>query len=150
MIMITPNSLISVFVSMIVTLIAILTFIHSSYVVTNNISLDHSTFVFLYWFNCTFVCFGFALNFIVGILLTKSNVKFVLMFQKVHRFLNNQSSFQHIIIWTWIIVIMVFSSYVIVLTYYLYANMGAPFSAVYASYFFNILDVNIIYAIRVI
>ena len=144
---ITPNSLISVFVSMIMTLIAILTFVHSSYVITLNIS-DHAS-VFLYWFNCAFVCFGFALNFMIGLNLTKSNVQFVLMFQKVHRFINNQSGFNQIIIWTWIIVIMVFSSYVIVLTY-LYANMSAKFSKVYAAYFFIIFDVNIVYAIRVI
>ena len=44
---------------------------------------------------------------------------------------------------------MVFSSYVIVLTC-LYVNMGAPFNAVYGSYFFIIFDINIISAIQVI
>ena len=145
----TPNSFISVFVSMIATLIAILTFVHMTYVITIDISLEHTTSASLSFFNCTFVCFGFALNFMIGLILTKSNVQFVLVFQKVHRFMNNQAGFNNVIIWTWITVIMIFSSYVIVLTF-LYANMGAPFNAVYAAYFYIIFDVNIIYAIRVI
>ena len=145
---ITSNSHISVFISMTATLMVILTFVHSAYVITINMSSDH-TVVFLFWFNCTFVCLGFALNFMIGVILTNRNVQFVLMLQKVHRFINNQSSFKHIIIWTWIIVIMVFSSYIIVLTY-LYANLGALFSAVYVSYFFIIFDFNIIYTVRII
>ena len=146
---ITPNSFITNFFAMIATLVYIFTFVHCTYLVTVNKEI-HTRSTFMYYipfYNCFFYSFGLSMNFVNGVIRTKSNIQFVLMFQKVHRFINNESGFKHIIIWSWIIFLEVLSIYTIVFTYF-QIQIGTLFS-VYAIYFLIIFDFNVIYFMRV-
>ena len=148
---ISPNSRIANFVSMVATLVSISAFIHCTYVgLTNKQSIARNTvMVSIALFTCFFYSFGFTINFVIGLIQSKSNVKFVLTFQKVHRFINNDTDVNHINIWIWIDFLVVLVIYFIVFTY-LQIKMGAPFSSAYTVYFLIIFDVNIIYVIRII
>ena len=148
---ITPNSLISKFVSMFATLGFMIAFVHCTYaVMCNHRSLGHTSFMYYnFLYNCIFYCFGISLNFVIELIRTNSNVQFVLKFQKVHRFINNKSSINQMIIWTWIIILQILSVYVIVYTYF-YVKIGVPFYSTYAGYILVVFDFNVIYVMRVL
>ena len=147
---ITPNSLISNFVSMIVTVAFIFLFIFGTYFVNvNKYSLGYSTFIIIS-FNiaCVFFCIGFILNLVIGITQTRNNVQFVLIFQKVHK-LFNQDSVNHFIIWNLILGIVALGFYLIIFTCF-FVQSGLPFYSVFYCYLAVVFDFNIIYAMRLI
>ena len=148
---ITPNSLFSKIVSMIATLVFIFGFVHFSYTALTTLKgLGHPTFMHVVsCYNCIFYCFGVVLNFMIELFRTKRNVQFVLKFQKVHRFINNQSGFNNIIIWTWIIVIVILSIYGIAFTY-LNTKIASRFHSNCYVYILIVFDFNIVYITRIL
>lgn len=144
---ITPNSRISNFVSMIATVVFIYIFIFN---MCEMISVELTGFnYFLCVYNGIYTSFGFVMNFMTGVIQTKSNVKFVLTFQNVHRFINNETSFNHIIIWNWIVVLGILG-FDVIFTVYLHINIGFPFYSAYTAYLVIFFDCNIIYVIQII
>lgn len=100
------------------------------------------------FYNCVFNCFGFAMNFVTGIIHTNDNIQMLLAFQKIHRFLKNDDSLHNIIIWNWFFVIVVIGFYVILTCCIL--RIGIPFFAIYVVYFLIVFDINMVYVIRIV
>ena len=148
---IAPNSLISNFISMIGTVIYIFAFILCSYmVILNKESLQYTTTVYMsYFYDCVIYCIGFLVNFVSGITQSKNSIQFVLIFQKVHRFFNNDERVRHFIAWNCILIVMALSFYCIGLTCF-HIRLDLPFYSVYGTYLLIIFDFNTIYVIRLI
>ena len=150
---ITPNSLISNVISLIVTIIFICAFIHCTYnmvaIAEQNIGSDRDFMSYFSFYNCAFFCFGCTLNFLIGIFHTKTNIQFVLTYQEVHRFLNDKTSIVKFVVWNWIIVVGIVGFYAIIVTCF-HTLMGTPFKSVYAAYIMMAFDFNMVYVIRVI
>ena len=93
---ISTNSFLQSLVSLLETVCLWIVFLHS----LNMFVCDHAKmFIKLYisaTFDCIFNCLGFTMNLIVSFFQIKNNVKFILIFQKVHRILN---SFKNNAIW---------------------------------------------------
>ncbi|KAF9412171.1 hypothetical protein HW555_009244, partial [Spodoptera exigua] len=87
--------------------------------------------------------------FIIATIQTKRNIKFVLTFQKVHRFLNDKTSFNHFTTWNWIVVFGTLSANIIMNTF-LFVQAGQSIVKVYSCYFLIFFDCNIIYFTRMI
>lgn len=146
-----PNSFFSNFVSTIVTLVFFCLNILCAYLhVLNKDSLGHTPFsYFSCQKDCIFYCLVFAMNFVIGVIQTKKHVQFVTTFQKVHRFLKNDTCFKHFIIWNWIHGIIALLFYVFVFSYFV-VLLDAPLYSVYNGYLLVVFYFNVIYATRFI
>ena len=96
-----------------------------------------------------FYCVGFILSFVSGIIHCDKNIKFVLTFQEVHRFINNEIFSRRFIILNWVVIITFHFGYIFLVNYF--------FVKLHISFFymicFSILVFNhfhVIYATRVI
>lgn len=149
--LIFPNSSIFYFVSLLVTLlyISLLWYRNSTMVFFEDFMGAMNFTYFISFFDCVFYSVGFTINYAVNLIQTKKFIKFVLTFQKVHRFLHNEYFTKSFIIWNWIIVILSISGYITVFSYFC-ININAPFYAMLVTYFFIFFDFNIIYAIRIL
>ena len=146
---ITPNSLKSYLVSMIGTLIFISVLINRTYKIVFYYDYFGRHFILssIGCFDCIFYCFGVIMNFVNGIILTEKSIEFVFTFQKVHRFLNNDTSFKRFIIWSWINVIgYTFGHTVFFITFCVFT--GEPYYVLLCLVICVVLDLNIIYATR--
>ena len=146
---ITPNSLKSYLISMIGTFIMILVFIYRTYMIFFYYDCYGRNFTLNYiaCFDCIFYCFGFIMNFVHGIILTRKSIKFVFTFQKVHRFLNNDTSVSQFIIWNWISIIgYTFGHTVFFITFCVFT--GEPYYLILSLVICVLLDLNMIYATR--
>ena len=143
---ITPNSFFSKFISMIVTLILILIFMYRVFFVLSHKDSIITVLIVTSIYDCIYYCFGFIMNFLIGLIHTKKSIKFVLIFQKVHRFLYNESSFNRVIIGNWVMVIMALAYNVILYTYFC---VKLHRTLMYTGYFLIFFDFNVIYASRV-
>ena len=146
---ITANSIIAHFISMIAILIIILLFIYFNYNLYYYQNLGSTTFMYVIgYYDFVYYSFGFTLNVVTGMVQTKKSVKFVLTFQKVHRVLNCEASLSNFIIWNWIIVIVAVGGHFFGL--FIYCELsGLPNSGLFICYANIIFDINILYAIRI-
>lgn len=147
---ITPNGLISNFVSMKGTLVFIFIHIYHDYLVTFYKNYPGFT-SFMYvttLFDCIFYNCGNVLNFVIGIIQTRNAVKFVLIYQNVHRFLNCETSTRIFTIWNWIIVIGYTCMYVVITTI-ISIPIKVPFIHILADYLVIFFDFNLLYAVRI-
>lgn len=148
---ITPNSLISKSVSLIVALVLSLLLVYNTRMLYfHNDSAGATTFMrFTSYFDTCFYSSGFAMNFLIAAFQTKKSTQFVLTYQKVHRLLNAEGSLKDFIIWNWIIVIGAMGGHVVVVTVCCIL-FKLPYSLYYICYIVFMFDLNILYAIRVI
>lgn len=111
---------------------------------------NHFSFLsFTVYYDCIYFCFGFTLFFIVELIYTKKSIKFVLIFQKVHRFINNEIVFKLSKIWVWM-------SWILILVFYTLfffsfcMTMNLPFTYIYSSHTLALFDLKVLYEIRII
>ena len=120
--LITPNSFISNFVSAVGILLLISIFTHRGFVLFSD--KDNSAILFSsdttsFCFDSIYYCLGFTLNFVFGIVHSKKNIKFVLTFQQVHRFLNCEKLSKRFIMCSWISTILNFLCYMSLFAYFM-------------------------------
>lgn len=146
---ITPNSMISNLISMLVTKLFLFMLLYS-YIAVDRASFGLPAFIKFSTFNdlLLYGC-GFFMNFVIGVIQTRKNIHFVLTFQKVHRFLNDGTNVNHFVIGNWISGIMTLGYYVIILTI-CFVKLGAPFSCIYVCYLLVFFDFNMVYATRIV
>lgn len=146
---ITPNGLIITFVSMIATLTFILLFFYRTVML-----IFYRDFIgkteFLYvtsLYDTFFYCSGFIINFVFGVIHTKKSVDFVLTFQKVHRFLTSEASFNRFIVWNWVTVIVALTGHSSIFTVFC-RLVDLPYVSVFLCHLVVVFDFHIIYAFR--
>lgn len=149
---IIPNGSITNIISIIAALVLSVTFVYATY--KEYYKDDYNNQKTAYLQNISFYdffhySFGFTLNFLNGAIQTKTHIRFVLSFQKVHRFLNNETSFNHFIVWNWIIVIGAFGAHFIVISCFCKLT-GLPYLSLYICYISITFHTNIIYSIRIL
>lgn len=147
---ITPNSFASYFVSMIATLLFIFSYMYRGFTVSlYNKLLGNSVFkLFIIYYEMVFYGLGYIMNFVISIIRTNESIRFVLTFQKVHRFLNNKSSSKNFIISSWIFVIVAPCIYFCLFTC-ICILIEFPYNTLYYCYTVLIFDFNMLYAIRI-
>ena len=146
---ITPKSLKSYLISMIGTLIIIFVLIYRTYMIFFYYDCYGRNYILNYLgcYDCIFYCFGFIMNFVNGIILSEKSIEFVYSFQKVHRFLKNDTCFNQFIIWSWINVIgYTFGHNVFFITFCVYT--GESYYLILSLVICVVLDLNMIYATR--
>ncbi|CAH1640573.1 unnamed protein product [Spodoptera littoralis] len=103
---------------------------------------------FLYFYDFVFYCIGFIVVFVIQITQSKNSLMFVLVFQKVHRVLNNEIKTKRTVFSIWTVVILTSLFFPCYLTAYsILASF--PFHFLIASFFFAVFDFNIVYATQV-
>lgn len=144
---VTPNSLFSNFVSLVGTLAFISMFIYRHYVLyAINHCMGYTALMCSITFvDCIYYCFGFAMNFVFGVIYTNKSVNFVLIFQKVHRILNNRSTFRRSVIINWIGLMSYLGGYIFAFTYFC---VSLSFEHMFNFYLLVFFDLNTICAIR--
>ena len=144
-----PNSLISITISLIVTVVFMSLFILSTYWVNlEKDTLGYTTFMLISSkYDCMFYCVGFAMNFVTGLLQTNSSIQFVLVFQRVHRILIKDASVKKVINSSWFLGST--GIYVIISTG-IHILLRAPFFSIYVCYLMLVFDYNVFYAIRLL
>ena len=150
--LITPNNLISHLLSFIgVVLFLIIFAFHAHALYFDADTLGFPKFADFWGFFSDFIFFsvGFIMNFVLGIVNSKNNISFVLTFQEVHRFLNNEITSKRFIICNWIIVILFPLLYIFVYTY-VFIKLGLPVPLLYCMYLLIFMNYNVIYATRVL
>lgn len=147
----TSNSLYSCVISLLGTLMFIFSLVYRVYMVSyyNYYNGGPPTMYFVAFFDCVLYLFEFFMNFVNGILLTEKSIKFVITFQKLHRFLNNETSFNHFIVRNWIIVIAYILGHTIFFITFC-ESTGGQFFVTLSVVVLVVLDLNMIYATRVI
>lgn len=108
---------------------------------------------FLYFASCldfSFFCLGFITNFIINFIRTKETVKFILIFQEVHRYLHNQARVKLFILRTWFCIGLLFGYYVLVIFYEYLMYLNPPWNVTFNLVIQITLDFNLIYAMRLI
>lgn len=148
--LITPNSIFIKLLSVCVMFALIFSVIHRNIVLPFYKDLDGTRLHgIVIYYDCLFSCSRFIIIFIVTVVQSKSNIQFILCFQKVHNFLNNVVEFKRYIVWNWISVVSVSCFMVVYLTaFYVYLELA--FIWAYSWYFFIFFDINILYFIRVL
>ena len=144
---ITPNSFISKFISMIVTLVLILIFMYRVFFVLALKDSFITVIIVTSIYDCIYYCFGFTMNFLIGIIHSEKSIKFVLTFEKIHRFLNDEFSFNRVIVGNWVMVIVALGYNVIPFTYFCIKLNNI---LMYSGYLLIFFDFNVIYASRVL
>ncbi|PZC73336.1 hypothetical protein B5X24_HaOG200860 [Helicoverpa armigera] len=147
---ISINSLFSNFISFCGLLIFLSSFLYRNTLIAQ--SLGHSFTVFMYitaYFDFVYYCCGYVMNFIVGIMQTKNSVNFVLTFQNIHRFLNNETYSRNFKVLNWIIVILTVVGQTTIFAYF-NITVGLSHYFIYISFIITVFDFNIIYATRLL
>ncbi|PZC77084.1 hypothetical protein B5X24_HaOG200734 [Helicoverpa armigera] len=148
--LIIPNGLISHCVSIIGTIVFIALLCYRTYVLSSEYTAMFDVLVYYYsYYDIVYYTFGLTMGCTLSIIQTKKNVEFVLIFQKVHRFLNDETSFKNLIVFNWIFFVaaivchfFIVSGFFSLLTYY------SKF--VWTAYLLVFLDFYIINVIRAI
>ena len=100
-------------------------------------------------FDCIFYCSGFVLDFVLNIMQAKKNIQFVLTFQEIHRFLNNETDFNQFVIWNWVLVIVALS-FLAIFLYTFCTLLGLSYIALIAGFILVVFDLNTIYVTRIL
>ncbi|PZC77082.1 hypothetical protein B5X24_HaOG200732 [Helicoverpa armigera] len=147
--LITPNSLISNIISIIATVGFISSSFYRTYEIIYYSVLKSSFFMsFVLYYDCIYYVVGFIMNCAMGILQTKNMVKFVLIFQKIHRFLNDGSLFTRYVIMNWIYFIAALGFFFIILM--LFVMLFENWIFIIYGYELIFFDLNVVYLIRII
>lgn len=149
---ITPHTTIYTVVSLCAAYIAI--YVYRAYSVQNNEKiLVYFNFLNIFTIiDVFFYSIGIIMNFIVNVVQTQQHIRFVLIYQDIHRFLNSgiqkQNKLKRFIIWNWISLLMICCFYCIFVVYnHLKQRSLAPgLSRIVLICF----DVNIIYSIALL
>ncbi|XP_063897725.1 uncharacterized protein LOC135118783 [Helicoverpa armigera] len=148
--LITPNSLISNIISIIATVGFISSSFYRTYEIIYYSVLKSTSFFisFVLYYDCIYYVAGFIMNCAMGILQTKNMVKFVLIFQKIHRFLNDGSLFRRYVIMNWIYFIAALGFFFIILM--LFVMLFENWIFIIYGYELIFFDLNVVYFIRII
>lgn len=148
---IVPNSFISNVGSIIGTLVFIFSFVYRTYMVclTNFCVKCPSSIVVNAYFDFIVYSLGFVMNFTNGIFESKNSIKFVIAFQRVHRFLNNETGFHSFIICNWIILFVYLCCHIAIFTT-ICVFLRQPFYITLCINLVIVIDFNVIYAARII
>ena len=148
---ITPNSFKSNLASMTTTLVFIFAFAYRTYMLTfYQEFIGNKSFMYVTsTYDTVYYCSGLIINFITGIIQTKNSVKFVLTFQRVHRFLNNEVSFNHFVVWNWIILSLALCGHLSVFTI-ICIIIDIPYVSMFICFLVITFDFNVLYTIRII
>ncbi|KAF9423451.1 hypothetical protein HW555_001260, partial [Spodoptera exigua] len=148
---IRPNSVTMKCVSFIASLIFMVTYTYTFYLFNQDkyVPRVRHLIEFVVFLHNSFCCVGFALNFMFVITSNKESIKFVVMFQKVHRILNSKTDSKRIAINNWIVVILTLTSYPI---YYIVFSHFVPLSMYFiiGCLCISFIDFNVVYAIQII
>lgn len=111
---------------------------HLSDRVRNHLYIFYIISYYDFCFNST----GCFLNCFLTIVQVNKNIEFVLITQRVHRFLNNKKYLKFFNLFTWLFIVATLVSYIFVI-YYFYHETFTLIGLILISF-----DVNVIYAIR--
>lgn len=116
---------------------------------TSNVTGDTFFMFLMYNFDLIFYNAGFIMNYLTGLFKLKKSIEFVLIFQNVHRFINDSRSSKSFIVWNWIFLVSGCFLYVFLFTIiFIYVRLNL---IIFLSTFLLIVfDLNEIYAIRVL
>ncbi|PZC83179.1 hypothetical protein B5X24_HaOG200825 [Helicoverpa armigera] len=147
---ILPNNLTSNILSFVASLTCTLIFLYRVYLMS---ALEDSRFTsILYYssfFDCLYYCVGYVINFVSGVIFTKKSIEFVFIFQKIHRFISNETDFRLFVIWNWVSVSVAASGYVLICIFFV-TNADLSVFNGFPCLFLCIFDFNIVYAMRLI
>lgn len=107
---------------------------------------------FLYFastFDILFATMGFTMISMSCYINSRTNVEFLLTFQKVHRFLNNEKFNVIMIFHSWIHVCLVFSFYISCTVYMYFEYLNPPWYTLFHMLVLVTMDTDCVYAIRV-
>lgn len=93
--------------------------------------------------------FGYFMIFFINVIRSKSNIKFVLIYQDVHRFLVTKTGFQNSIIENWIFILLIIFWYTCIVIYEIFFLSNAINTSI-CDLLLLIFEANFIYAIRLI
>ena len=113
----------------------------------------YSVINFLYFasiFNSIFFCAGYIMNFIVSTVQSKKNVAFVVGFQEIHRYLNDEKNLKRSIITSSIYPAAIFAVYFILICLMFSFHTTPQFIIIFNLLSLITIDTNIIYATRLI
>ncbi|PZC77063.1 hypothetical protein B5X24_HaOG200712 [Helicoverpa armigera] len=149
---ITPNSAISNVLSLCATMAATVTHFYEGFKLCYDADVVFKYIAsniqyFASFFDIFLTCIGFIFYFFICIFHSKNNVLFVLTFQKIHRFLNDEKISKRFICWNWITMAVVFIFDIVVLTYF-NLRLHLPLYTFVCCLFAITFDVSIYYALR--
>ena len=90
---------------------------------------------------------GFIINVILNFMYSKKIIAFVVIFQEVHRFINNEASFKWSVIRNWVNVVVIFTFYFVTWLFMTVIFNQSPWYVVMNLIVLISLDTNIVYAI---
>ncbi|CAH1640574.1 unnamed protein product [Spodoptera littoralis] len=145
-----PNNLLTYCLSLTATIFIIVSYITSHHLSIISGTKENVGFLdYLSFYDSAFNSIGFTLIFVIQIMQSKNSVMFVLMFQKVHRVLNNEINTNQTVFVIWTVVILTSLFFPCYFTAYcILANF--PFRFLIATFFLAVFDFNIVYATEVI
>ncbi|PZC77083.1 hypothetical protein B5X24_HaOG200733 [Helicoverpa armigera] len=105
--LITPNGLRTKCITIIGTIIFIFSIAYRTFSLSfNQNSAAFSPLIYYYsYYDTIYYGFGLILSCVLSIRNTKKHVRFILIFQKVHRFLNDKTVFKQSVVFNWLFVI---------------------------------------------
>ncbi|PZC77043.1 hypothetical protein B5X24_HaOG200692 [Helicoverpa armigera] len=153
--LIAPIGVITTFISMIATMAFVVVHIYQTLFATSetNSIASITTENITRYFSCVFYCSVFTINFIMCVIQTNKSIKFVLTYQKVHRFLKNSGSYSYnnnYIIWNWVFVITAVIWHTSTIVYCVVSIGYNFFVATCYMYPIMLFDINMVYAMRII
>lgn len=149
---ITTNSFISSACALLVVLCFILVFAYRIYFMqSNKIMTKYFPFLYLSSYpDIIFYSIGFINNFLMNIVESQRNIRFVLIYQDVHRSLSigtgKENSLKKFVVWNWTCIIIIFSFFIISENY-LYFSLHLPHYFYFTSLLIICFDANVVYAI---
>ncbi|KAF9797788.1 hypothetical protein SFRURICE_017983 [Spodoptera frugiperda] len=146
-----PNNLLTNVLSLAAKIVFIFSYTYCVYfgsTYAERISQPITFLDFLRFYDCLFYCIGFALTFVIQVTQGKNSILFVLLFQEVHRFLNNKISIKQTVSSIWIVVILT-SLFVPVYFIVFCVLVNFPFYFIIPSHFLAAFDFNMVYATQV-
>lgn len=124
-----------------------LSILYDDNVTRDNTTHVHNTKYLIAFFDCGYYSFGLAMNFISGVIETKTYISLVLVFQNVHRFLNDTKISKHFTFWSWISIIMA-GGFFTALFISISIKLRLPYYYILSCYSMVSFDFNYMYAIR--
>lgn len=152
--LITPNNVLNKFVLVLGAVIFLTAYMYRviDIMLDENIKRYHAI-DFLYFASCfdfSFYGGGLIMNFIIHFIQTKKHVKFILIFQEVHRFIHNETNCRLYVMRNWINFGILFGFYIITFLYVYFIHLKTPWHVTFNLMILVTLDSNIIYATRLI
>lgn len=95
------------------------------------------------------VCIMPIISLYAVIFQSDSNVRLILKFLNIHRFLNNETEFKRFIVFTWISVILIFT-FMFIFIAFTYISFKLPYYNIICGFLIESININIVYAIRLI